>query len=360
MTQPSASTTAKHPSRWLPYIVAIIGVIASIGLWHCLVFKSPLTFSESLKDSLPWLILFLGIALAILVGVAVRLAQLTRQRSQSLDLMNEDFKKEMISHMHSEESKQKLEKALLQGQKLQAIGTLAGGIAHDFNNILYAIIGYVEMAREDVEKESLVHKNLGKVLEASQRGRELISRILAFSRRQHLDLKTIQLQETIESVLALLRPTIPAGVTIIFHTMKHDFSILGDHTQLHQIVVNMINNAVDAMDGEGVVTIKLQIVVPEDEFLKQFTDITNNNYCRIDITDTGHGMDQATMARIFEPFYTTKEVGKGTGLGLSTVHAIIEEHKGKIIVTSQLGHGTTFTILLPENKEKGNGENIIS
>jgi signal transduction histidine kinase len=112
--------------------------------------------------------------------------------------------------------------------------------------------------------------------------------------------------------------------------------------------VNIINNAVDAMDGEGTINIDVTRVVAHDPYLQQFPEAIPQNYCRIEISDNGHGMDKATMERIFEPFYTTKEVGKGTGLGLSIVHSIIKEHKGEVVVTSELGKGTTFTILLPE------------
>jgi len=337
-------------NRWLPYIIAGVGVVASIALWFCLIFESPSTFLESIKSLLPWIVLLLSVLLIILFAIILRLVYLMNQRSAAIHHINQDLKEELKEHVHIEETKQKLEKALLQGQKLQAIGTLAGGIAHDFNNILYAIIGYVEMARDDVKKEGTIHNNLGKVLEAAQRGQELISRILAFSRRQHLDFKPIQLQATIESVLSLLRPTVPSSVSIQFQPMPNDCTILGDQTQIHQVIVNIINNAVDAMDGEGLVTIKIYHVENHDDLLKQIPNKSDSNYCKIDISDTGHGMDQSTMERIFEPFYTTKEVGKGTGLGLSTVHAIMTEHKGDISVHSQLGHGTTFSLLLPEYK----------
>lgn len=336
--------------NWLPYIIAGIGVLASVALWICLLLESGTTFIESIKNLMPWIVLILVALLIILLAITLRLVQIMNQRSATLNNVSQDLKEELKDHVQIEEAKQKLEKALLQGQKLQAIGTLAGGIAHDFNNILYAIIGYVEMAREDVKKEGTIYKNLGKVIEAAQRGQELISRILAFSRRQHQDLKPIQLQATIESVLALLRPTIPASVSIQFQPMKKDYTILGDQTQLHQVIVNIINNAVDAMDGEGIVTIQIQHIEIQNDLLKQIPNKSDANYCKIDISDTGHGMDQSTMERIFEPFYTTKEVGKGTGLGLSTVHAIMTEHKGDISVHSQLGHGTTFTLLLPEYK----------
>ena len=304
-----------------------------------------------LRTGLPAVALILGICIAVLFAITTRLAQLARQRARSLDKMNSDLKIEITERMSAEASKQKLEKALLQGQKLQAIGTLAGGIAHDFNNLLYAIIGYVEMGREDLKPDSLLYNNLGKVLEASHRGQELISRILAFSRRQHHEFKPVALKSTIENVLALLEPTIPASVRIDYiNDVPDDFMIIGDQTRLHQVIVNIVNNAVDAMDEEGLAVIHVSLVRSDYELLQQFPDVQAGNYCKIEIKDSGHGMDQSTVERIFEPFFTTKEVGKGTGLGLATVHTIVKEHKGEILVHSQLGQGTTFTILLPEYK----------
>src|SRR5262249_19737448 len=152
-----------------------------------------------------------------------------------LNQINEDLKKEIADRVSAEEVQQKLEIALLQGQKLQAIGTLAGGIAHDFNNLLYAIIGYVEMSREDVPKDSITFNNLGKVLSAAHRGQELISRILSFSRRQQQQFDSINLRYTIEAVLSLLRPAIPASVSIIFEP-QIDAMILGNQTQIHQVL----------------------------------------------------------------------------------------------------------------------------
>ena len=275
---------------------------------------------------------------------------MTCRQSLHLEQANNELKKEIADSTLIKESKVKLEHALLQGQKLQAMGTLAGGIAHDFNNILYAIIGYSEMAREDVEKDSQLYQNLGKVLEASQRGQELVSRILTFSRRQHHQLDALNLKSTIETVLSLMKQTIPASVTLQF-SMETELSIFGNKTLLHQILVNIINNAVDAMDGEGSIKIDVTRIGANDPTLQQFPEMSAQNYCKIEMSDTGHGMDKATIERIFEPFYTTKEVGKGTGLGLSIVHSIVKEHKGDIAVTSELGKGTTFTILLPEHQQ---------
>lgn len=343
-----------YKTYWLPSLIAITGTFVSLGLW--MLFKrnlqAYLDLLQITKIYLPWLALLFGLSFTFLISALVRMVQVARIQAFELKRTNENLKNEIKDRTLAEDVKQKLEVALLQGQKLQAMGTLAGGIAHDFNNILYAIIGYAEMARDDVAKETQVHKNLGKILDATHRGQDLIARILAFSRRQHHHFDTINLKSTIEAALSLLRPTIPASV--IIHFQPVDIVIQGNQTQIHQVLVNIINNAVDAMDGEGDIHINMSRILADDIMLKQFPDTIKQNYCKIEIIDTGHGMDQSTIERIFEPFYTTKEVGKGTGLGLSIVHSIIKEHQGEITVSSQLGRGTTFTILLPE-EGKNNG-----
>jgi len=344
-----------------PYFIAIFGTLLSIIIWHGLV--NNITDSST-KIACPWIILVLGIATSILAGIAFKLEEMTDERRILLKQAREDFQNEMAEHAKAEESKQKLETVMLQGQKLQAIGTLAGGIAHDFNNILYAIKGYVEIAREDVDPHSLVYSNLGKVLNAAERGQDLVARILTFGRRRpHLEHKPLQIRMIIESALSLLKPTIPSSVAIDLYGITEDILIMGDLTQLHQVIVNIITNAVDAMDGEGHITIRVQQILANDSYLEQFPHIHLVDYCRIDISDTGHGMDEPIKRRIFEPFFTTKAVGKGTGLGLASAHGIIKEHQGEITVTSQLGEGTTFTILLPIAPFKGeshNGENLVS
>jgi len=334
---------------WVPSLVAFGGVCFSFLIWYLLNDTEPSSFEilNQIEAHHTFLVLILSILMFLLIAIVIWMFQIAKERAYILDLMNENLKKEVADRIVAEETKQKLEVALLQGQKLQAIGTLAGGIAHDFNNILYAVIGYIELAREDVPKDSLVYKNLGKVLEAGKRGQELISRILAFSRRQHHQLTEINLKSTIEAALSLLRPTIPASVLINFEATGEG-GILGNKTQIHQVLVNFINNAVDAMDGEGTINIQLSTIPKDHNDLREFPDTLPQNYCKIEISDTGHGMDRATMERIFEPFFTTKEVGKGTGLGLSIVHTIIKEHQGEISVSSRLGHGTTFKILIPE------------
>lgn len=276
----------------------------------------------------------------------------SKRRQQALEIMTASFENEMSSRREAEASRQKLEKALLQGQKLQAIGTLAGGIAHDFNNILYAILGYVEMAREDLAKDNPLYSNLGKVLSAARRGQDLVSRILAFSRRQQqTPLQPVSLREAVEGALALLRPATPASVVIDTRFAEGNFVMEGSPTQLHQVMVNLVTNAVDAMEGEGHLKVSLDLPAPGDSLLDHLPPVPAG-YCRLTVTDTGHGMDRATQERIFEPFFTTKEPGRGTGLGLSTVYSIVTELKGEIMVESSPEHGSSFTLLFPLHSDQ--------
>jgi len=341
MTGKESDLSNNDNAIWLTGITAVIGGTLTflLILFFMLYLPVYVQLLYKLQDYLAWIAFILGAGATILLSTLIYLYQIAKQHAEALDLANQELKSKAEERIAVEESKQKLEIALLQGQKLQAIGTLAGGIAHDFNNILYAINGYAEMTRSDIEKDTITYKNLGKIIQACVRGKDLIARILAFSRKQQTHFESLNLRTTIEAAIALLKPTIPASVTLEYQLT--DAFIEGDQTQLHQVIVNLINNAVDAMDDEGKITIEL-------------THRYQNNqqrYCQINVTDTGHGIDQTTQERIFEPFYTTKPVGKGTGLGLSIAHTIIEEHQGTIEVHSQLGVGTTFTILLPEQGE---------
>lgn len=346
-----SNTIVKH--YWLPHLVALLGFSITFLAWYIL-YSDIHIYHEiigELDDYLPWLTLAIGSIFTIILVLLVRTHLLTLAQAEDLIHVNDELKREIKDGNIIKESKQKLEHALLQGQKLQAMGTLAGGIAHDFNNILYAIIGYTEMARDDVDTDSQLHKNLGQVLEACHRGQELVARILTFSRRQQHQLDALDVKSTIENVLSLLQQTIPASVMLEL-SIKNNTTIYGNRTLMHQVLVNLINNAVDAMDGEGSISMLVEVIDTDNALLTQFPAIKDKKYCKIEVSDTGHGMEKSTMERIFEPFYTTKEVGKGTGLGLSIVHSIIKDHNGEIMVNSELGKGTTFTILLPEYSQQ--------
>lgn len=334
----------------VPIILLIIGIVISLFFWFVVLTDLKVYFDilQEAQEIVPWVVLAFGVSLSLLIAYIARTAIVERHHAKVVEAINLDLKQEIANKQQLIEYKEKIEKSLHQDQKLQAIGTLAGGIAHEFNNLLYAIVGYTELARDDAPKDSITHKNLGKVLDAAKRGQELIARILSFSRHQNQNqpFEITNIKGVIESALALLRPTIPASVVINSEHTKNLF-VEGNSTQLQQVLINLINNAVDAMDGVGDISIEAKVLEPGESLAVENGINPSHPHCKLIISDTGTGMDIHTANRIFEPFFTTKDVGRGTGLGLAIVHSIIEAHNGKILVKSQLGHGTTFIILLP-------------
>jgi signal transduction histidine kinase/ActR/RegA family two-component response regulator len=269
--------------------------------------------------------------------------------------------------------RKELEDQFRQAQKMEAIGTLAGGIAHDFNNVLAAINGYTELAKMDVTDNPLVSEYLDAVLQGARRATDLVRQILAFSRRQELERRSLQLGTTVEEALKLLRATIPTTIDFVV-TMAPDLpSVLADSTQIHQVVMNLCTNAAHAMrERPGRLTIELERYAVRGTELPVPGGLRVGDYVRLSISDTGHGMDQATQRRIFEPFFTTKAPGEGTGLGLSVVHGIMQSHDGAVTVYSHLGEGTTFRLYFPvhttaeaenqsatEEVQRGRGERIL-
>jgi signal transduction histidine kinase len=332
----------------LPLVITLLGMGLALALGLILsVYTQPLlTRLLSSPSLLHLVILTSSLFLSLIFAFLAYLYLLSRNRNHELMLSNHALKLALKTHDEAKTARSHFQSALNQSQKLQAMGTLAGGIAHDFNNLIYAIRGYAEMCRNDSAKNSLMFKNLSKVIEACARGQDLISRILAFSRHQQHEITPLSLKEAMESALALLRPTIPASVTLKVE-LGPDLILLANQTQLHQVIVNLITNAVDAMDGEGEIDITAKEIAPNDTLLLEFPDLVQRHYAMIQIHDSGHGMDSGILNRVFEPFFTTKEVGKGTGLGLSIVHNIMMEHHGAIRAESKLGDGATFTLLLP-------------
>ena len=246
------------------------------------------------------------------------------------------------------ESREQMKNALMQSQKLEAIGTLAGGIAHNFNNILYAIKGYVAMARQDTVNDHVTYQNLGKVLEAVERGQELVNGILSFSRCDHeRAFESVSLRRAIESALVLLQSTLPPSIELHIDLALKDEEIFGNYTQLQQVFVNLIRNAVQAMSSKG--TVKIEAHIENDiAYLKSLhPGLPCAAYCMINVIDQGSGIDTDVLERIFEPFFTTKDVDQGTGLGLATARSIIKDHNGEILVKSLVGSGSCFSVLLP-------------
>ncbi len=254
-----------------------------------------------------------------------------------------------------------LEAQLRESQKMEAIGTLAGGIAHDFNNILTAILGNVEVARQESGGESVVvQRCLDEIQNAGSRARDLVQQILSFSRRQPTDRKSIPLGPVVEEAERLLRATLPSRISLHVKCDADTPHVLADSTQIEQVLLNLATNAMQAMNGErGCITITLDSLILDDNLTEAHAGLrkiqqSSVRAVRLTVRDNGPGMNASTLQRIFEPFFTTKPVNEGTGLGLSVVHGIVQGHDGVITVQSQPGYGAVFSVyfpaVLPEEK----------
>lgn len=248
-----------------------------------------------------------------------------------------------------EEERARLEAQLRQSQKLEAIGTLAGGIAHDFNNVLGSILGYTEMAVGDDDTGERPRRYMGEVLKAANRAKDLVNRILSFSRRGESSRTTLDLREAVGEAVQLLRPSLPSTIRIDCLSGVEVEPVFADPTELHQIIVNLVNNAAQAMPEGGVLTLAIDRVQLADSLDPPTGEYGSQDQekVRLRISDTGVGMEAPVIERIFDPFFTTKEVGAGTGLGLAVVHRLVTSHGGSVTVSSEIGKGSHFEILLP-------------
>jgi PAS domain S-box-containing protein len=243
--------------------------------------------------------------------------------------------------------KEQLEAQLRQSQKMEAIGTLAGGIAHDFNNILGAILGYGELAHQQSAVGSAMRRYLDNVMHAAERAQTLIERILGFSRSGLGDRAPVNVQFVIEETLELLEASLPAGIHLETRIEAGDAAIIGDATYLHQVVMNLCTNAIQAMVRGGVLRVTLDCAELNEPRTLSRGSIGPGPYVRLSVSDTGLGISSAVLERMFDPFFTTKGVGEGTGLGLSLVHGIVGDLGGAINVATKADEGTTFEIWLP-------------
>ena len=243
----------------------------------------------------------------------------------------------------AEEENTRLQRQLLQAQKMEAIGTLAGGIAHDFNNILGAVIGYTEIIRDDSPPDSTLLHDLEQILLAANRAKDLVSQILAFSRQSEMTRVPLQPAQMIRETVKLLRASLPATITIVADINTATLPVLADPIQFHQLLMNLGSNAGHAMEDKGgTLTIALEAV--HDPSQSQW----GHDYAvRLTVSDTGSGIPEDIRDRIFDPYFTTKGPGKGTGMGLAIVHGIVTAWGGSIVCESRPGQGSTFTITLP-------------
>ncbi|MEA3134034.1 MAG: hypothetical protein QOG17_1880 [Gammaproteobacteria bacterium] len=264
-----------------------------------------------------------------------------------------------------------LEQRLRQAEKMEAVGRLAGGIAHDFNNVLAGVFAYGEMLFEETPEGSPLRRYAKNVLTAATRGRALVEQILAYSRSQLGKRGPVNVTHVVAETLELLRGSLPADIRLEVSAPKLPLMVIGDPTQLHQVVMNVCSNAIHAMDGGGTLRVALEAADLIAERALSYGALRPGRHVRLTVQDNGSGMDQATLARIFEPFFTTKEIGRGTGLGLSLVYAIVTDAGGAIDVQSALGRGSTFSIYLARTEAapvaaggeapapRGNGERVL-
>ena len=253
----------------------------------------------------------------------------------------------------AESARKRMESELVQAQKMESIGTLAGGIAHDFNNILTAILGYTELALLEAGEEGSLQSHLKIVLKSGNRAKALVQQILTFSRQAEHEKKPISMVPIVKEALKMLRASVPSTIEFQQNIQADCGPINGDPVQIHQIVMNLCTNAYHAMRKNGgilAVSLTSMPLTKKDAALQP--EFHPGRWLCLEIRDSGVGMDEAILGRIFEPYFTTKGKGEGTGLGLAVVHGIVQEHNGMIDVYSEVGVGTTFKLYFPELQQE--------
>ncbi len=243
--------------------------------------------------------------------------------------------------------RKQLESQLQQAHKMESIGTLAGGIAHDFNNILGIILGNIELAMDDMPEWNPTRFNLEEIRTASLRAKDVVRQLLSFARKTKLEKKPTNIIPIVTESLQLLRSSIPTSIEIRHNIQKDVHTILADPTQINQVLINLCTNAYHAMQDGGIFEVSLKNVELDEDTTTQHPNLNPGRYVNLSVSDTGHGMSSEEINRIFDPYFTTKEVGKGTGMGLAVVHGIVTEHNGIIIVESEPEKETTFNIFFP-------------
>ena len=247
----------------------------------------------------------------------------------------------------AERESKELQLQLRQTQKIESIGRLAGGVAHDFNNLLTPILGYADLNLLRLPTSDPLYDDLKAVKEAASRARELTLQLLAFGRKQVLEMRNIDLNECLGSIERMLRRVVRENISMTFRFSEEIGPVRADVTQVHQVVLNLVSNAVDALPKGGELVIATKRTVLDEVWCGIDPELRPGDYAVIEVSDNGEGMSKETLDRIFEPFFTTKREGEGTGLGLATVYGVVKQHRGHVTVSSQANVGTTFRVFLP-------------
>ncbi len=324
-----------------------------------------------------WIMGFSGFLLVLLnTDKLRRISKANKEKATTLELLE----RQLAEIQKVEDDKYALQKQLYQAQKLEAIGRLAGGIAHDFNNILAAMNGYAEFLTDDLKPGTAQHGFANSIIKAGAQARDLVDKILTFSRRENSDIRYMDIKIPLEETLGMLKASLPKTIKVETYIEKNPVNILGNATQVSQVVMNLCVNAKDAMKNErGILEIGLEALKSDDltryDMIKTMDkeDIDRDaappiilsyvnknhtclilgtlekeqNYAVLSVKDNGTGMTRRVMEHIFEPFFTTKSVDEGTGLGLAMVHGVVTSHRGCMVINSILGQGTRFEMLFP-------------
>ena len=251
--------------------------------------------------------------------------------------------------IHDITDRRNLEEQLRQAQKMESVGRLAGGVAHDFNNMLSVIIGYSQLAMDKMAPSDPVRHDLEAILEAGQRSADIVRKLLAFARKQTISPQVLDLNQTVESMLKMLRRLIGEDIDLAWLPGPGLWPVYMDPSQLDQILANLCVNARDAIVDVGKVTIETGNVTVDENYCTGRVDVVPGEFVLLAVSDDGFGMEKTILDNIFEPFFTTKEVGEGTGLGLATVHGIVKQNNGFVNVYSERGKGTTFKLYFPRH-----------
>lgn len=265
----------------------------------------------------------------------------------TLSTLVDEFNKMSTRLSNAEAHRRKMEKQLLQAQKMEAVGRLAGGVAHDYNNMLSVIIGYTEMAFDRVVSDDPLHADLTEIMDAAKRSKELTRQLLAFARRQSIAPKVLDINDTVQSMTNMLLPIIGEDIDFVWSPGDKIWPIQIDPSQIDQILANLCVNARDAISGVGKIIIETANTELDEDYCSLHQGFVPGEFVKLTVSDDGAGMDASILNNIFEPFFTTKAIGHGTGLGLATVYGIVKQNKGFINVYSEPGHGSSFRIYLP-------------
>jgi signal transduction histidine kinase/CheY-like chemotaxis protein len=334
-----AATTPKPGSAALLFVVSSNG--SDLG---------------ALADFLPWIlagmVILAGILVVFVVESSARRRNFALALVRDLEQMNAELDHAMTEQAEGEQARIRLENELARSQRLEAIGQLAGGVAHDFNNLLMVISSHADFMAEELPENHPAKEDLTEVRAATQRAAELTRQLLVFSRRDLVQPSVLDVNAAISDVVSLLRRTLGEDVRLHSELSSDLPRVLSDPGELQQVLMNLVVNARQAIDGDGVITIETSAQVIDEDAANAHADLKPGSYVRIAVTDTGCGMAPGTIERIFEPYFTTKDPGSGTGLGLSTVYAIVSRYGGFVTAYSEVDVGTTFKVFLPATDDE--------